>query len=436
MTWVRFDRPAARVALAAFVACGASPSVAIAGQTARSMVCGPPAPESREASAETQQQKPRKLALPPRQQLDERFRRSGPAPVDARTYGLHENRRRDLVYRDPEGRFHATVDPDGRVSFRDRGLSFRNQRVMGIYDVVLAVQGTERHQSAKRALLRATFQDRLAMRVEWTLANLDDAQWRLWSDLREIWQDERTPPAERKRVIWQRWDECDVDVELSAVDGAVSRVDRQRRTVARRAQRTIEHFVRLHVDDREPPRVVGGDNVERTRYAQDGRPDYDFHGVLASPASTRSPTSKVDPEHDLAVSIAPDLFEECELDPNKCILVGDLLVGRRANAFDADRGAHYYARACDVGDPWACYELAVLHYLGLGVARDDRRAAELHGVACEAGVAMGCAYLVHLHRRGLGVAKSQAHAGRYRRLACAKGLDDYCDERSPKPAAG
>ena len=92
------------------------------------------------------------------------------------------------------------------------------------------------------------------------------------------------------------------------------------------------------------------------------------------------------------------------------------------------RGAHYYERACDADDPWACYELAVLHYLGLGlgVDRDDRRSAELHVMACEAGVPHGCAYLAHLHRRGLGVRRSDDHATHYRQLACANGLEDYC----------
>jgi len=68
----------------------------------------------------------------------------------------------------------------------------------------------------------------------------------------------------------------------------------------------------------------------------------------------------------------------------------------------------------------------VLHYLGLGVERDDRRSAELHDMACDAGVPHGCAYLVHLHRRGLGVPRSDDHATRYRELACANGLEDYC----------
>jgi hypothetical protein len=371
---------------------------------------------------------------PPRRQLDSRFdvglhgrfaEKSGPEFV--------ENRRKERVYRDPERRFRATLHPDGRLSFRNRGMNFRNQRIMGVSDLVLMGQGAELHQSAKRALLRETYQDRLAMRVEWTLGNLEHAEQQLWHELKEIWYDESKSVQERKRIILQRWAECDVDVDLTPVGGTVSLVDQERRKVARRAQRSIEHFVRLHVDDQGPLQSVttehlvhlGGDattaQLVRVDFAEED--GFNFHGALGA---SRGEPAQVDPRHELAVSAAPDLFEECERDPAACVSVGDMLVGRRANAFDAEQGAQYYGRACDAGDPWACYELAVLHYLGLGVDRDDRTAARLHRVACDGGVAEGCAYLAHLHRKGLGVAESTADAAYYRRRACERGLDDYC----------
>ena len=349
----------------------------------------PPEPLAEDASGPSEPESAVAL-VPPRRTLDERFPNGPPrGSIDHRKPALRKNRRGKQVFRDPEGRFVATVHPDGRASFRDRGLSLRNRRIMSLYDVILAAQGVELHQTAKRAFLRETYENRLAMRVDWTLGNLREAERRLWGELRAIWEDESKTRAERERILRQRWEECDVDVELTAVDGEVSIVDQERRTVARRARRTIEHFVRLYVDH-------------------------------------RGPLGEIAPAHDAAVALAPDLFEECERDAGTCIAVGDLLVGRRANAFDAGRGAHYYARACDADDPWACYELAVLHYLGLGVDRDDRRSAELHVMACEAGVPHGCAYLAHLHRRGLGVRRSDDHATHYRQLACANGLEDYC----------
>ncbi len=366
---------------------GSLPSARAAESEAATPSSAPPPPAENAAGASPGTE-PAAVELAPRRTLDERFTEWG-TPIEHDTPALRENRRHQIVYRDPEGRFVAKVHPDGRTSFRDRGISLRNRRIMGLYDIILAAQGTELHQTAKRAFLRSTYADRLAMRVEWTLGNLTRAERRLWGELHAIWEDETNTRAERQRILRQRWAECDVDVELTAVEGEVSIVDLRRRTTARRARRTIEHFVRLYVD----PQASFGE---------------------------------VTPDQDAAVALAPDLFEDCERDARACIAVGDLLVGRRANAFDPGRGAHYYARACDADDPWACYELAVLHYLGLGVTRDDVRAAELHGVACTAGVAQGCAYLVHLHRKGLGVLPSDTDATRYEQLACDRGLEDYC----------
>ncbi|MEM9460089.1 MAG: hypothetical protein AAGF11_38290 [Myxococcota bacterium] len=345
----------------------------------------PPAEDNADASSGTDPATPE---VAPRRTLDERLNEKSTiiehdAPV------LRKTLRNKLVYRDPERRFVAKVHPDGRASFRDRYINFHNRRIAGLYDVILKAQGTELHQTAKRAFLRSTYADRLAMRVRWTVGNVWRAEHQLWGELRAIWEDETKTQAERERILRQRWAECDVDVELTAVGGEVSIVDRQRRKVARRARRTIEYFVHLYVD----PQASFGE---------------------------------VTPAQDAAIALAPDLFADCDRDARMCITVGDLLVGRRANAFDAGRGAHYYARACDADDPWACYELAVLHYLGLGVKRDDARAAELHDVACKAGVAQGCAHLVHLHRKGLGVPRNYTEAARYGQLACDRGLEDHC----------
>ncbi len=340
-------------------------------------------------------------SLAPRRTLDERFPDGPPrrASTDDGTRVLRKNRRGRTMYRDPAGRFVATVHPDGRTSFRDKGLSFRNRRIMSLYDVILGAGGTELHQTAKRAFLRETYENRLAMRVQWTVGTMREAERQLWGELRAIWEDKSKTRLEREYIIGTRWTECDVAVDLTPVDGEVSVVDRERRAGARRARRTIEHFTRLYID-----------------------PDERFGEVI--------------PAHDAAVALAPDLFEACDRDAETCIAVGDLLVGRRANAIDAGRGAHYYARGCNADDPWACYELAVLHYLGLGVQRDDRLSAKLHGIACEAGVPNGCAYLVHLHRKGLGVPRSDAHATHYRQRACANGLEDYCSGSGNANASG
>jgi hypothetical protein len=125
----------------------------------------------------------------------------------------------------------------------------------------------------------------------------------------------------------------------------------------------------------------------------------------------------------------PWLMRACELEPQACVAVGDALIGRRANASDPTVAAHAYRVACEADHRGACYELAVLHYLGLGVELDDPLTARLHHAACEGGIPEGCAYLGHLYDRGFGVRRSATLASHYRDLACRRGFDDLCGTR-------
>ena len=132
----------------------------------------------------------------------------------------------------------------------------------------------------------------------------------------------------------------------------------------------------------------------------------------------------------------PWLVRACELEPQACVALGDALIGRRANASDPIVAAHAYRRACEHGHRGACYELAVLHYLGLGIEVDDPLSARLHHAACEGGVPEGCAYLGHLYDRGYGVRRSADLAAHYRSLACRRGFDDLCERGGGAARAG
>lgn len=127
----------------------------------------------------------------------------------------------------------------------------------------------------------------------------------------------------------------------------------------------------------------------------------------------------------------PWLVRACDLEPKACVALGDALIGRRANASDPQLAALAYRRACEAEHSGACYELAVLHYLGLGVEVDDPLAARLHHTACDRGVPEGCAYLVWLYDRGFGVEASSATSAYYREVACDRGYHDMCDGREP-----
>jgi TPR repeat protein len=130
----------------------------------------------------------------------------------------------------------------------------------------------------------------------------------------------------------------------------------------------------------------------------------------------------------------PWLIEACDLKPQACVALGDALIGRRANASDPRLAALAYRRACEAEHSGACYELAVLHYLGLGVEVDDPLAARLHHAACDGGIPEGCAYLVFLYDRGFGVRSSAVTSAYYREVACDRGYQDMCRRREGNSA--
>lgn len=125
----------------------------------------------------------------------------------------------------------------------------------------------------------------------------------------------------------------------------------------------------------------------------------------------------------------PWLIRACDLEPEACVALGDALIGRRANASGPRLGALAYRKACEAEHPGACYELAVLHYLGLGVKVDDPLSARLHHAACDGGIPEGCAYLVFLYDRGFGVRASAVTSAYYREVACDRGYEDMCRGR-------
>lgn len=136
-------------------------------------------------------------------------------------------------------------------------------------------------------------------------------------------------------------------------------------------------------------------------------------------------------EHGGLPAGVPWLVRACDLEPQACVALGDALIGRRANASDPHLAALAYRRACEAEHPGACYELAVLYYLGLGVEVDDPLAARLHHTACDRGIPEGCAYLVFLYDRGFGVKPSTVTSAYYREVACDRGYEDMCDGREP-----
>src|SRR5690606_28685987 len=137
----------------------------------------------------------------------------GPAPAgpsSEQDYSFSKENGK-LVYRDPGGRFVATLNPDGRVNVRNKGAkaSWTNIGMAGPGDLLSAAAGDDPYARLKAKLLKATFEMRLGMAIDFQKRQLDKRLSRLDGELDKIWADERRDLSARKELLFQRWDECD-----------------------------------------------------------------------------------------------------------------------------------------------------------------------------------------------------------------------------------
>jgi hypothetical protein len=177
----------------------------------------------------------------------------GPAPAPSGKDYAFSKEKGKLVYRDPAGRFVATLNPDGRVNFRNKGAkaTWTNIGMAGPGDVLSAAAGEDPYARIKAALLKATFEMRLGMAIDFQKRQLDKRLSRLDSELDDIWADQRRDLPARKELLFQRWDECDepevVEADLPGF-GAVesSELDDARQDAAASARTRILKFIREH----------------------------------------------------------------------------------------------------------------------------------------------------------------------------------------------
>lgn len=177
----------------------------------------------------------------------------GPTPAPRGQDYAFSNENGKLIYRDPAGRFVATLTPDGRVNFRNKGAkaTWTNIGMAGPGDVLSAAAGEDPYARLKAALLKGTFEMRLRMAIDFHKRQIDKRLKRLDGELDKIWTDERRELAARKELLFQRWDECDEpDAIASAADlpgfGAVenSELDEARHGAAASARKRILKFIR------------------------------------------------------------------------------------------------------------------------------------------------------------------------------------------------
>lgn len=179
----------------------------------------------------------------------------GPAPAPTGKDYAFSKEKGKLIYRDPAGRFVATLNPDGRVNFRNKGAkaTWTNIGMAGPGDILSAAAGEDPYARLKAALLKATFEMRLGMAIDFQKRQLDKRLSRLDSELDKIWADERRDLSSRKELLFQRWDECDEPEDADAGAelpgfGPVenSELDDARQGAAASARKQILKFIREH----------------------------------------------------------------------------------------------------------------------------------------------------------------------------------------------
>jgi hypothetical protein len=198
----------------------------------------------------------------------------GPAPAARGQDYAFSKENGKLVYRDPSGRFVATLNPDGRVNFRNKGAkaTWTNIGMAGPGDVLSAAAGEDPYARLKAALLKATFEMRLGMAVDFQKKQLDKRLSRLEGELDKIWADERRDLASRKELLFQRWDECDEPEEIPAGAelpgfGSVenSELDKARQGAATSARKRILKFIREHAPKGSPEAFSAAELADMNR---------------------------------------------------------------------------------------------------------------------------------------------------------------------------
>ena len=233
--------------------------------------------------------------------------------LDPAALGLRRRKDGAYEYLDPGLRFTAIIGRDGRVRFADRfrrpsdrnrqrgrccglppeglvGLSpFRGVPVPGLVELVYALYGVDPNRAAKSAFLDRTRAFRTQQAIDFALANLDRRLAALERELVEIWRAPGRSTAEKRRILFERWDECDELVELSYVGlpkDAILTIERARMRAAERARARILRFVRKALPPGTPEAYTPDDLRRLNARRRSRRP---FEPYAPAPPPPRSP---------------------------------------------------------------------------------------------------------------------------------------------------
>ncbi len=253
---------------------------------------------------------------------------AAPDPGSESRGGLGLTRRRDgsMMYVDPGKRFTAAVNRDGTVRFGDRwgrdqhgarmrgsgaalrsfgpsGIGGIGMAVTGPTEWLMALSGVEFDAAAKTAFLNQTRDLRIQISVAYTRQLLETRLAELGQELLGLTADASRSLAERRAILFQRWDECDErmlsGLPTTAERGelpveAVSAIDEARLAAADKARRAIEGFIRRQLPRGSSraytPAELGEFN--RRRVSAEPFAPYELHEARAARPSPPSSVPK------------------------------------------------------------------------------------------------------------------------------------------------
>ncbi len=197
-----------------------------------------------------------------------------PLAAQDRVHDLGLVRRADgtFGYQDPGHRFTALVRRDGSVLFADRwrrldhrkhlsgrGLAlptegaralnpFAGWRVTGPNEWALAMSGSDPSAAAKAGFLARTAAFRHKLAIGFARLQFKEGLRALPGQLLAIWSDRSRAAAERRRLIFRRWDDAaeTIGTPIVATDDAAS-IDVERARTGDAARDAIEAFCRRHL---------------------------------------------------------------------------------------------------------------------------------------------------------------------------------------------
>lgn len=178
--------------------------------------------------------------------------------------GFRTRRNGTQVFRDPTGRFTATLQADGRLKFRDMPVAISRDPITGapkgvgmagLAEGLRAASGQELYHEDKKRLLEQTFELRLQIAIAFARDGIERRLQSLYRELLADWGDTSTSEAERREALFRRWDECEEGLPVSLPgfgQAQGSEIDDLRRSAGTEARETIERFVRRQLPAGSP----------------------------------------------------------------------------------------------------------------------------------------------------------------------------------------